>query len=579
MDLSSADKALRWMRRDEEKPHARFEGVGIVWIVFSAVWTILLIAGMAFLYSRRDMPILRIRGLLLSFSAVILLHFYWLAVQWVYVVALLFPPAIEFWIMSIWLPFGIALFHASNSRFLYVAKSQKELFAGDNARPKSDRIKKRGPIGRYRSLDYSNRMLVLVGISMLFQFLLTIFMFLVSRKFHNSFGISGTEVTGTESQQKAAARKGWEWWPSIVWQLVWAWVIAPVILWKSRNIRDTQGWRVQTIACCLANLHAAPMWLIALYIPAMAPVNSIFVPPQWIALSIMILETFTIFVPCWEVFKHQSLRQETLDIIAQWESNKTLASGSAKSITTRSTTVAGSSRTAWSKDGSIKSQISSDSIFTMGALEYVLERNPEPLQQFSALRDFSGENIAFLRAIAEWKSSLPASVRGPKNQEDSATQELVHERFNGALRLYANFVSARYAEFQVNLSSHDLKKLENVFEASAKTLYGEKRAVDPALPFESFMMTSPAKVKSSGASAHGSENGIITASIEVSDRALYWGDIPEDFDGRIFDDAEASIKYLVLTNTWPKFVKDKHCSLESTDNLESGNVILTTRSK
>jgi hypothetical protein len=70
-------------------------------------------------------------------------------------------------------------------------------------------------------------------------------------------------------------------WPSIVWQLVWAWVIAPVILWKSRNIRDTQGWRVQTIACCLANLHAAPMWLIALYLPAMAPVNNVFVPPQW----------------------------------------------------------------------------------------------------------------------------------------------------------------------------------------------------------------------------------------------------------------------------------------------------------
>jgi hypothetical protein len=36
-------------------------------------------------------------------------------------------------------------------------------------------------------------------------------MFLVSRKFHNSFGIPGTEVTGTESEQKAAARKGWEW--------------------------------------------------------------------------------------------------------------------------------------------------------------------------------------------------------------------------------------------------------------------------------------------------------------------------------------------------------------------------------
>lgn len=293
----------------------------------------------------------------------------------------------------------------------------------------------------------------------------------------------------------------------------------------------------------------------------------------------MILEIFTIFLPCWEVFKHQSLQQETLNIIAQWESNKTLAQGSTKSITTRSTAVTGSSRTAWSKDGDNKSQISSDSIFTMGALEHILERNPEPLQQFSALHDFSGENIAFLRAITDWKSSLPASAQDPKNQEDSATQELVHERFNGALRIYSNFVSARYAEFQVNLSSHDLKKLENVFEASARTLYREKRAVDPALPFESFMMTSPAKVNSSGASAHGSENGIITASIEVSDRALYWGDVPEGFSGSIFDDAEASIKYLVLTNTWPKFVKDKHCSLASTDNLESGNIIHTTMSK
>ncbi|KAF4333976.1 hypothetical protein FBEOM_12200 [Fusarium beomiforme] len=563
MDLNSADKALRWMRRDE-KPHARFEGIAILWIAFSSVWTILLVAGMAFLYGRRDMPILRIRGLLLSFSSVILLHLYWLAVQWVYVIALLFPPAVEFWIMSIWLPFGIALFHASNSRFLYIAKSQKNLFVSSHARPKSERVQKRGLIGRYSNLDYTNRMLVLVGLGMLFQLLLTTFMFLVSRKFHDSFGISGTEVTGTESQRKAAARKGWEWWPSIVWQLVWAWVIAPVILWKSRNIRDTQGWRVQTIACCLANLHAAPMWLIALYLPAMAPVNNVFVPPQWIALSIMIIEVFTIFLPCWEVFRHQSLRQETLDIISQWEYNKkTKASGSAKSDSTGLTIAARSSRTTLSKGESLQTFNSSDTIFTMGALENILERNPEPLQQFSALRDFSGENIAFLRAVAEWKSSLPAHFRGSSNQDSPATQVLIHERFNSALRIYATFISTRDAEFQVNLSSNDLKKLENIFEPSARVLYGDKRAVDPALPFESFNMTSLANVNSSATSTHGSEDGIFSISRELNGSVLWWGDIPDRFDGSVFDDAEASIKYLVLTNTWPKFVKAKRSSLES----------------
>ncbi|KAH7147283.1 hypothetical protein DER46DRAFT_615128 [Fusarium sp. MPI-SDFR-AT-0072] len=68
------------MPRDEEKPRACFEGVGI-WIAVSTIWTTHLVAGMAFLYSRHDMLILRIRDLILSFGVVILLHFYWLAVQ------------------------------------------------------------------------------------------------------------------------------------------------------------------------------------------------------------------------------------------------------------------------------------------------------------------------------------------------------------------------------------------------------------------------------------------------------------------------------------------------------------------
>lgn len=77
-------------------------------------------------------------------------------------------------------------------------------------------------------------------------------MYLVSRKYHPSFGIPGTEVTGTPMQQRMARGKGWEWWPSIVWQFFWAWMVAPVILWKSRDIKDTQGWRLQTLACCIA---------------------------------------------------------------------------------------------------------------------------------------------------------------------------------------------------------------------------------------------------------------------------------------------------------------------------------------
>ncbi|KAG7144682.1 hypothetical protein HYQ46_006573 [Verticillium longisporum] len=104
--------------------HMVFDGVAIFWTAFASLWTALLVGGMAFLWTRRDMPILRIRGLPLSFGAVVCLHLYWIACQLGTSYGHLMPNGVEFWIMGIYLPFGIALFHASNSRFLHVAKAQ-----------------------------------------------------------------------------------------------------------------------------------------------------------------------------------------------------------------------------------------------------------------------------------------------------------------------------------------------------------------------------------------------------------------------------------------------------------------------
>lgn len=311
------------------------------------------------------------------------------------------------------------------------------------------------------------------------------------------------------------------------------------------------------------SLHATPMWIIAVYVPAMEAINKYFVPPQWICLSIIFMEIFTIFVPCWEVVRSQSLRKDTLDSIAQWESkNRDAVSKGAKShISSGDSTIVDSILTG--KKFVTGSVGSTESILTMSALEYVLERNPAPLQQYSALRDFSGENIAFLTSVSEWKNSFPNSIRSSQYPDsDENMRELVRERYNRALRIYAQFVSTRDAEFPINISSIEYKALAAAFEEATRVLYGEKHEPDAATMFDTELDKLTPTQSAQEESAE---------SVCAEDRVQYWGTVPDAFNERIFDDAEESIKYLVLTNTWPKFVRDRCASIDANEDMEAGN--------
>lgn len=160
----------------DTRPGVAFDAVGVFWSVLAIVWTGVLAAGMVFLWRKRDMPHLRIRSLPLSMGAVLMLHTYWLCVTLGYVYGALMPTAIEFWIMSIWLPFGIGLFQASNSQFLYISNAQKKFVRPDSVgssrsglTEKLSSAKETSLIARFRKLDYPRRMLGYVCAGMVVQ--------------------------------------------------------------------------------------------------------------------------------------------------------------------------------------------------------------------------------------------------------------------------------------------------------------------------------------------------------------------------------------------------------------------------
>ena len=67
------------------------------------------------------------RKLPLLFAGVGALHIYGAISIWAYPFGAYFPCTVIFWMMSILVPVGMALFQASNTQFLHVASRQKQL--------------------------------------------------------------------------------------------------------------------------------------------------------------------------------------------------------------------------------------------------------------------------------------------------------------------------------------------------------------------------------------------------------------------------------------------------------------------
>lgn len=259
-----------------------------------------------------------------------------------------------------------------------------------------------------------------------------------------------------------------------------------------------------------------------------------------------------------------------------------------------------------SKYSSTKSSISScrGDMYTMTTLESALRTNAQPLLLFAALKDFSGENISFLTKVLEWKrgwtapspATLPGFLRRP-SEPGAPDSDLTRLQFKRALDIYTSYVSLRYSTYPINISHAHLKELDAIFGGAALMLHGHRfddSKVNSATPFDipaSFLRlwhtASRTHVKSEDLESNSHHDDISITSHHTSatdkstdaiiqttefssrdqtslqlfetestavDSLPDYIPVPPSFNAEAFDHAEDSIKYMVLTNTWPKFV-------------------------
>lgn len=201
----------------------------------------------------------------------------------------------------------------------------------------------------------------------------------------------------------------------------------------------------------------------------------------------------------------------------------------------------------------------------MAALENVLRNNPRPLLEFASLKDFSGENVSFLCHITDWKNAYALCKEDPNRR---------HDLFIGAVRIHSHFVSLEYSEFPVNISSRTGKTLHQIFDEAADLLNRRRSShSDSATPFDDVPTADDkppaASILKGGLGLEGTLGKAnlqsVTQMAELNCDGQDDIPVPEAFNAAVFDDAENEIKYLVLTNTWPKFV---HAGFERASQAE-----------
>ena len=157
-------------------PQPNMDAVGKWWVAWCCAWSACLFAGIAYLISKRHVPSVRIRGLTLTITGVLMLHVYWVLCAIGYVIGPVLPEMTEFWVMSTYLPAGLACFQAANAQLLHVARLQ-ERYAKPGGLEGAVRRRSvdgglpwwKRTVERFRGADSRVRMLIYIAIALVFQ--------------------------------------------------------------------------------------------------------------------------------------------------------------------------------------------------------------------------------------------------------------------------------------------------------------------------------------------------------------------------------------------------------------------------
>ncbi len=207
---------------------------------------------------------------------------------------------------------------------------------------------------------------------------------------------------------------------------------------------------------------------------------------------------------------------------------------------------------------SIESQTSSKGssktkdMYAMSSLDQQIRKNIEPLLRFASQKEFTAENVVFLKAVRDYKKKWELAA---KKAPLGALQ--LRERYEEAAVIYFTLVNCNTARFNVNIESRIYAELEDMFRNVVYEPYADDnesgnsrlRTENIVTPWMDVIRPTTSTSKEN---LVDDIDRLYPAPVTEIEMVSADCNIPAKFTIDIFDRAFDSVRYLVFTNTWIK---------------------------
>ena len=299
------------------------------------------------------------------------------------------------------------------------------------------------------------------------------------------------------------------------------------------------------------------------------------------------MEIVTLGFPIYQIFKHKRTARETHRVLEEFDKKRVQISddtATSSSIYSAKNTRPSLPSTTSSKRGGM---------YPMESLDECLSTSPESLQMYASTMELNGENIIFLtRALSFQKTCAQAFQHSCNSTSDFRRSRTA--MFRIALSIFVSLVHARTATYPINIESVIYARLDSIFGPATALVATEKQSrsssiatgissnVTPwdepqgerdelgneSFPLHSLASTNPPTPLKPTFSRLSSVNDsrehivqITTVVHEDGSTADIGGvdpldevRVPADFDEKVFDAAVKSVRYMVWTETWQRYM-------------------------